>query len=541
MKHLAFALWIACGLLPTSRADDYPRNPDIDVLHYLFNLSLTDQSDAIRGSAAVTIRFTRDDVAAFELDLVSMEDPGSATGMTVQRVRSGDAPAVFTHRHDRLRIETGDPVRVDDRRTYTIDYHGVPADGLVISKNKHGDRTFFGDNFPNRARHWLPTLDHPYDKATCEFAITAPVGYQVIASGVMIEETDLAGALRRTHWRSTVPLSSYLMVIGVARFAVQTVEVVSGIPIQTWVYTQDREAGFHDFARAGRVLDFFAAHIGPYPYAKLANVQSRTRWGGMENAGNIFYAEDSVRGTRRVEGTMTHEIAHQWFGDSVTTADWNHVWLSEGFATYFTQLFNEFTFGRDRMVEGMKRARARVFGYFKEHADARIVDPAIPVSEILSPYSYQKGAWVLHTLRREIGDELFWKGVRAYYKRYRDGNALSADFRRVMEEVSGRELGWFFDQWLYQPGHPRFRGHWLYDRDAKALLVTLEQTQDEPSVFRTKLDVGIRVEGTDRLRVETLDVRRRKQTFTLTLDAPPVSVDLDPGTWLLMEADFHPR
>src|SRR5690606_33381103 len=168
-------------------------------------------------------------------------------------------------------------------------------------------------------------------------------------TGARVEESDIEGDRRRTHTRSEVPIATKVMVIGVARFAVDHVREVNGIPVTSWVYPQDRDAGFSDYARAAAILDYFDSHIGPYPYLKLANVQSKTRYGGMENAGNIFYSEGSVTGTGRSEGTIAHEIAHQWFGDSVTEADWYHVWLSEGFATYFTLLWYEHAYGRDRM------------------------------------------------------------------------------------------------------------------------------------------------------------------------------------------------
>ena len=462
-----------------------------------------------------------------------------SSGMTVEAVtRSGEA-AAFTHENNRLRITLAPAPQAGEERTYTITYQGIPIDGLIVSTNKYGDRTFFGDNWPERARHWLPTADHPSDKALCEFVVTAPDHYQVVGCGGLVEETDLPGGLRRTHWRSAAPMATKVMVIGVARFAVQHLGEHEGTPIQTWVYPQDREAGFYDYALARRILAFFDEHIGPYPYVKLANVQAKTHFGGMENASNIFYNENSVSGDRRSERLMAHEIAHQWFGDSVTEADWPHLWLSEGFATYFAQLYLEHTYGRDRLRDGMHDSRTGVVRYFRGRAAPLVDTTTTHPMGLLNTNSYAKGAWVLHMLRSVVGTEVFWEGIRAYYRHYRDANASSKDFQRVMETASGQDLGWFFGPWLHQAGHPRYDGAWHYDAATRHLTVTLNQTQRV--LFRMPVELGIYTDGEDAPGIEVLDVTERQNTFTIVLDTAPSHVDLDPNVWMLMEADFSKR
>ncbi len=528
-------------LLLLAAAPAAAQAPGIDVLHYTFRLDLSDDSDEIAGEASVAVRFLRDGAAAFTLDLVGKAAPGAARGMAVIAVAEGEAPVPFTHARNRLEIRLPTPARTGERRTYTVRYRGTPADGLIISKNKHGQRTFFGDNWPDRARHWLPSVDHPSDKATVEWIVTAPGQYRVVGSGALVEETDLDGGRRLTRWRTTAPLATKVMVIGAARFAVQHVGVYAGTPIQSWVYPQDRVAGFYDFARAERILAFFAARIGPYPYEKLANVQSTTRYGGMENAGNIFYGENRITGDRSNEGLLAHEIAHQWFGDSVTEAAWPHVWLSEGFATYFTQLYFEFTYGRDRLNAGMQAHRADVLAYYRRRP-APLVDTTVTtLTDLLNANTYEKGGWVLHMLRFVVGDEAFWDGIAAYYRQYRDGNALTEDFQRAMEEAAGRDLSWFFRQWVYQPGQPRYEGGWRYDAATRRLTVTLNQAQRDGRFFRMPVELGIYAAAGAPPRLEVLQVDEVENTFTFTLDAPPAAVVLDPNGWMLMEADFRAR
>ncbi len=523
-----------CGVL--SWADDYPRNGSIDMKHYVFDIELLDETDAVAATASLDLEFLDGGVSEIALDFVGCEE-GKETGMTVSSVRSGERALSFDHTDNRLRIRLAEPSRLGERRRIVISYEGRPADGLLIANNKHGDRTFFGDNWPDRARHWLPSIDHPYDKATCEFRVTAPDRYQVVANGRMMEESNIAGDRRLTHWSESVPITTYCMVIAAARFAVQYVDNPGGVSIQTWVYPQDRDAGFYDFATAPRVVAFFSAHVGPFAYEKLANVQSRTRYGGTENASAIFYSERSVSGTRRNANLVTHEIAHQWFGDSVTENDWHHIWLSEGFATYFTHLYNEFTHGRDRLAAGLARDRKRVLAFHRRRPSSSVVDPSITVlDDLLNANTYQKAGWVLHMLRREVGDEAFWKGIRAYYAEFRDSNAETADFRRVMEEASGKKLDRFFRQWIFEPGQPVLDGTWTYNDGT--LKVDLHQAQPSGSVFTFPLDIAISAEPGNLPSIETVLVDERSETFAFDLESEPDALFLDPHTWLLMEDRF---
>src|SRR6266700_2106852 len=179
------------------------------------------------------------------------------------------------------------------------------------------------------------------------------------------------------------------MVIGAAGFAVQYSGTINGTPVYSWVYPENKEKGFYDYAQAVDILPFYIKHVGPYAYEKLANVQSKTIFGGMENAGAIFYSENTVTGTRVSESLLAHEIAHQWFGDMATETDWSHLWLSEGFATYMTIL------------------------YFEKKYEKPVVDSSVTnYMELLNANSYQKGGWILHMLRMEAGDSAFWKGIR---------------------------------------------------------------------------------------------------------------------------------
>ena len=538
----SFALLMAFGS-PSAARDTYPKNPAIDALNYAFRLELSDTSDAIAGELTLDLRFLATDVRAVRLDLANAGPAHDGKGMAVSSVTLDGAPVPFTHANDELRIPLPSPPAVQQRARVVVRYAGTPATGLMIGRNKHGDRTFFSDNWPNRARHWLPTIDHPYDKATSEFIVTAPSHYQVVSNGLQVEVTDLPGDRRRTHWRNSVPIAPWLYMLGVARFAMQRVDAFEGKPIETWVYPQDRDAGFADFATPTKdVLAFYSDYVGPFAYERLANIQASSVAGGMESASAILYNEASVTGTKSVRwrNVVIHEIAHQWFGNAVTESDWDDVWLSEGFATYFTLLYIEHAYGRDEFVRGLGASRKTVMDFAASRPGYTIVHRNLSrMEDVTSSHTYQKGSWTLHMLRGVVGSEAFQRGIRTYYQRYFNGNATTADFRRAMEEASGRDLGWFFEQWLYRPGTLKLAGRWSYDARAKQVRIALDQVQTDGSLFTMPLEVAVYSRGQPVPAIHQVEVKARANIFTIDAPSEPEDVRLDPDHWVLMDATLE--
>ena len=541
---LAAALFVQPQPTAGPQHDDYPRRVGIDVENYRFELSLTDAHDSITGRTVVSVRFTISGVTELLLDLANVNEEGR--GMTVHSVTAKGAALRYEHDSDLLTLVLPEPGRAGDLLDVVIEYGGKPESGLRIGPNKYGDRTFFSDNWPNRARSWLPTVDHPYDKATNEFVVTAPAHYQVVSNGTLIEVTDGGDGTRLSHWRQSVPIATWLYVLGVARFAVQHVDDFEGRPIQTWVYQQDRDAGFHDFSEPTRqVMEFYSNHVGPYAYEKLANITSPATGGGMEAASAIMYGENLVTGDRsvRLRNVVIHEIAHQWFGNAVTESDWDDVWLSEGFATYFTLLFIEHAYGRDEFVAGLKRSADRVYRQYDDDPGYRIVhDDLDDMTRVTSSATYQKGSWVLHMLRSRMGDEAFWSGIRLYYGRYMNANASTTDFREAMEQASGLDLELFFEQWLYSGGNPHLEGWWEYDPTERVIRVELNQTHPVGPTYELPLELGIHFDGeTLPAAVETIDLDQRSHRFVVPVAAEPSDITLDPGTKTLLQANFGPR
>lgn len=523
MKRAAFTCLLLLLIAPAFS------QRSIDVLHYKFEIELNDSNDTLYGKASITVQF-REPTKWIELDLKHLGKDGK--GMMIV---GADGPD-----YHKTTIELGSHKfglnlntlsEKNDTATYTINYKGIPADGLIISKNKYGNRTFFSDNWPNRAHNWIPCVDDPADKASVEFIVTAPSHYQVISNGVQIEETNLPNNKKLTHYKEDVPLPTKVMVIGVADFAVNNVGDVNCVPVSSWVYPENRTDGFYDYAIAKEVLAWYANFIGPFPYKKLANVQSKTMFGGMENAGAIFYFENSVTGKQNEEALIAHEIVHQWFGDMATEKSFAHLWLSEGFATYLTHVYLESKYGTDSLNNRMKTDREAVID-FVNSSQRRVVDFNPDLMQLLNANSYQKGGWVLHMLRRQLGDSVFHQSIRQYYATYAGKNADTKDLQTIFETVSGKNLNNFFDQWLHTPENPKLNITWKYDVKEKKVAITVEQLQNK--VFEFPLEINLGVSST-KPQLKKLNITKKTETFSFPIGSSSLSIIADPYISLLFE------
>jgi len=499
----------------------------IDIKHYDFSIDLSDTSDVIVGNAKIDLIF-KAPAEYFILNLAGRNEQGK--GMTVIDVMVNGKESGFRHQDDSLYIYWN-CTKANTTATVNISYSGIPADGLIISKNMFGDRTFFGDNWPDRAHNWLACIDHPLDKATVDFFVSAPDHYEVIANGNPADEAEVGNHFKLYHWRSEEPLPTKVMVIGVAEFGIDTVKNNLGILISTWSYKEDTTEWFQPFRSVTEPITFYETILGPYPFSKLANVQSTTIFGGMENAGNIFYREDLMNRRRNPQGTIAHEIAHQWFGNSVTEGNWYDLWISEGFATYLTDLFYEYKYGREALKSRMAEERKMVIRYAGRNPKPVIDTTVTDYTDLLTINVYEKAAWFLHMLRKEMGDELFMKCLKTFYEKYKYSNAVTDDFQDLAESISGKDLNRYFDQWMRKPGYPVLNINW-YQKKNK-VFIRIEQQQKDP-VFDFSLELGIAsVDST--MTTEAIHINRTIDYFSLPVDSKVANLVLDPEVWLLFE------
>jgi len=499
----------------------------LDVLHYDISVDLRGLADSVMQAVARLDVRPDPDATHIDLDFV---------GLQADSVLVDGAKTTFRQGPDILRIESaagfGETAQIE------VFYGGHPKDGLFIGPDPAGDLTAFADNWPNRARWWFPSNDYPADKATAEFRVRVPPGYSVVANGRLISSDN-----DTWQWRTDVEIPAYTLVIGVARFERATIgdaacgqapAVASGdcAEVSTWALTGSGAYGEERFKRAADMVDFYTEMFGAYPYEKLAHVHSSTQFGGMENSSAIFYAMGGWAEERMGEGVIAHETVHQWFGDSVTPAEWSHIWVSEGFATYFAAVYFQARDGGGALRQAMEAGRQRIIS--SEASNRPVVDERPDLFGLLNSNSYPKGGWILHMLRVKIGEEAFRRGIQSYYAEHENGVADTEDLRRAMEESSAMDLESFFEQWAYSPGFPKLAVSVAQDGDDTVITIDQVQSEDWPTFTGVRLDVGVDwgPGGAERHQVwlsgrsDELRVATRGEIKELTLD---------PNVILLME------
>ena len=511
--------------------------PGIDVLQYTFRVEFpaTAFPDTLRFVAMAMAKRTAA-ARSLSLDLVA--------SMRVDSVQVDARTTAFTRSGDSVSVVFADGVA--DTVRVAVFYHGFPGTGLEIRRDSTLGWTAFGDNFPNLARQWLAVVDHPSDKALVEWDVIAPVTHRVIANGELVEESALTGTgavrMMRTRWHTVRPIYTALMVIGVAPFAVVQLgspactsgELPGCVRQSVWTLPKQRPNMPGHFARAGDIVALFSRLVGPFPYEKLAHVASTTRFGGMENASAIFYAGQLFDTGSPEESLIAHETAHQWFGDAVTEREWPHVWLSEGFATYFAALWTQSAHGDSAFRADLLSMRMRVLKSPITFEKPVIDESLDDLRRVLNSNVYQKAGFVLHMLRVEIGDSAFFGGIRAYYAAHRHGNAMTADLQQEFERTAGRPLDWFFDQWMRRPGTAELRPSWKWDASRRKVVVTVVQgARFPPYRISLAVDVTDASGATKRVRITVPATTTSSVDLPIPLSTAPRNVVFDADDSLL--------
>lgn len=500
-----------------------PSVAQVDVQKYSFEVTVNDQNNNIDVHGNIELLLISP-TKYFTLDLEGV-DAGNI-GMTIKSLLIDGKDATFEHSDEKVRF-TAEEQFSAGKHQIDFSYGGIPSDGLVIGKNKFGDRTFFGDNWPNRGHCWLLSNDHPSDKAKIDFCINAPQKYTVVSNGSFVDATK-KGEVATTCYSSKYELPIKVSVIGVAELESQTLNDLDLI-VTNYVYPQNKEEGFRDMKCASDCIRFFEDYIAPYPFEKLYNVQSTTRFGGMENAGCIFYDENAITGKNSMESLIAHEIAHQWFGNCATESDWQHLWLSEGFATYFTNLYIENKYGIKQFQEQMKKDRQKVIRFAKSYASPVVDTTYKDLMDLLNPNSYQKGSWVLHMLRNIIGDEAFKLSIQEYFKAYAYKNASTNDLLNVMQEYGAMDLNEFFDQWLRTGGHPILQPYLSQVEGHNELII--KQTQEKLFFF----PIEIQITYGNSTETITTEINDRTTRINLKDYSGKIKYVLDPEVKILFE------
>jgi len=511
-----------------ARADTLPALHD--ALDYDITLILPDSGGHLLGQVRTQWRVTSPEPLRIALDhamrVVWVRANGTADSALDRSLyaREGDWIYVPHHRP------------AGDTMTTVIRYHGEPREGLVIQESGT-HRTMFADNWPDRAHFWLPVQDLPGDKATASLHVEVPAGFRVVATGTLRKVDTLNYGRTVWHYRMGEPVPVYTLVVGVARFAVTKLPdagcELRCVSLSLWTNPDDSAwASEGPFRRAGEMVDYFSRLVGPFPYEGLAHVEAESRFSGMENATAIFYSRLHYGDRSLTDQVVAHETAHQWFGDAVTEADWHHVWLSEGFATYFEALWAGHAEGDSAFRRAMREAAREAT---RDNPDLKrpILDlTSRSPDSLLNSNAYQKAAWGLHSLRGIMGDSAFFRGIREYYRRFRNGAALSSDFAAVMSEAAGTDLSWYFTQMLTQPGYPIIEVHWHYEH--RQVVLEIRQTQLESWGTYRLPNLTIVLDG----KPTTVSVEGRETRVVVDgFSQSPQEILVDPAGWWLLAAE----
>jgi len=542
LKRQRWLLVIATAVLTAISVSAQRRERIVDTwkpVHYDVTLAFDDRlSDIENARTEIEAVVLKDNVKAIDLDFGPLPiDSVSLNGSAVNYDRPPEL----------LNVQLPRPFKKGEKLRITINYHGRPKDGLIFANDRDGKPSATGDNWPNRVHQWIPCLDHPSAKATVTFTVAAPPREVVVANGKFITATRNGAAPTVWRFEETRPIPSYCMVIAVSEGA--KIESPGPItPLSYYVPQRDRAYAEKGFSAGAPAVAFFSQTIAPYPYEKLALIVGATRFGGMENSSAIVFtstlfdlrAREKVSThfgiPTRIEEVVAHEIAHQWFGDSVTELTWSDLWLSEGFATYFAGLFIEKYDGEEAFLDYMKKAAERYFAYEKGR-NAPIHDvETLDLMRLLNPNNYEKGAWVLHILRKRLGEDAFFRGLRAYYLAHQGANATTEDLRDALEKASAKNLRDFFARWVYGSGHPTYEISWTTKAVSEknvAVTITLNQTQaGEPFLDPVPVEIAIDGFGTHR---EMITPNGRTTIAKFTFPRQPKTVTLDPDRTLLRE------
>jgi len=530
-------------LAPTGSPDHRQYAPDreVQILHLALDVTPDFKQRTIEAKAA--LRFTP---VAFPTREIRLD----AVDLDVHSVTASEPIQAWQVTGEKIIVTFSQPLSPQKQVTVTIAYSAQPTDGLYFRTPemgyKPGDSHFFSQGEAISARHWYPCLDSPNQRFTSEITCRVPEGMTAISNGRLVSETrDPATGLVAIHWAQEQPQANYLVSLVAGHFK-KLEDNCHGVPLTFYTPPSEIRYAASSFRDTKDMVAFFEQEIGvPYPWAKYAQVcVNDFVAGGMENTSATTLTDhtlftEATENIRNSEGLISHELAHQWFGDLVTCKDWSHLWLNEGFATYYETLYNAHKNGRDNMLYELYHRAIQITGMTDTTPIVRRTydDPG----QMFGYLVYPKAGWVLHMLRCQLGEEMYRRCVKTYLERHRFGNVVTEDFRSVIEELTGRSFDQFFDQWLYHGGVPELDVSYSWDEPTHLAKLSVQQVQAvNANVLLFNLPLPVRVKGAFGTADRTIQVTRKQEDFYFPLDSAPDCVRIDPEYTLLAKIKFAP-
>ncbi|MSP21456.1 MAG: hypothetical protein EXR66_00255 [Dehalococcoidia bacterium] len=525
------------------------RDRPLNIEHVRLEFSFDVARRMLHGVVTTTFRPRMDGLREAVLD---------AKELTIEAVEDAEGRALpYTCADEALRIDLGRLRSARRSITVVVRYSATPRRGLYFNAPDAGypDRPMqiWTQGQPEDSPYWFPCFDYPGEKFTTELIATVPQGWYALSNGRL--ESQTADGRRRTstfHWVQDVPHPAYLVTLAAGEFDVVDHGAVDGAPVQYLGARGSRADLQRAFGRTPEMVRHFASKIGvPYPFAKYATVAIHDfTFGGMENTSATTMTDALLHDERAHEdfveaadGITAHELAHQWFGDLLTCREWAHGWLNESFATYFDALWIEEDRGWDAFrYEILQDARTYLAEDSGAYRRAMVQNVYHGPIDIFDRHLYERGAVILDMLRTELGDEAWWASIKHYVETHRGRDVVTHDFQRAIEAATGRNLDWFFNQWVWKGGHPDFKAAYAWDAATKLATITLNQQQKADdaltSVYRVPVEIfAMTPRGARSFNMQVTEVAH---TFVFPLDAEPRWVAIDPAGRVLKTLDFAP-
>ena len=529
-------------LAPIDSSDHRKYAPDreMDLLNLALDVTPNFQQRTIAGQATLRFKPIAKPLTELRLDAVDLR---------IESVTSADRIQAYESTDTKLVITFAQPIKPDQEVSVTVAYSAEPERGLYFRTPemgyKPGDTHLFTQGEAIEARHWYPCFDAPNEKFTSEITCTVPEDMVVLSNGRLVsQEKDAAKGLMAVHWKQDKPHVNYLISL-LAGYFKSVEDQYRHIPLAFYTPASDIKEAASSFRETKEAMAFFEEEIGvPYPWDKYFQVcVNDFVAGGMENTSITTLTDqtlfpDNTETLRTSQGLVAHELAHQWFGDLVTCKDWSHLWLNEGFATYYEHLFDGRKNGRDSMLYGLYHDAKGITDRTddtKSIVTRKFDDP----NEQFSYLAYPKGGMVLHMLRSQLGEELFRRCIKTYLERHQYDTVVTEDLNSVIEELSGRSYDRFFDQWVYHAHHPELEVNYSWNEQSKLAKVSINQNQklsDDVLLFQFPLTVRFKI-GTENVDRQVV-VKEKSEDFYFALTEAPKLVRIDPEFTLLAKIKF---
>jgi len=534
------AMAVACAHLWAD--EPYARNRDYDLQHSKIALRFDLDQKKVIGDVTHTLAILREGTSKIAFDSV---------GLTIQSVTLNKAPAKFESTASKLIVPLPAVAHSGDKFDVDIRYEGKPAKGLyfILPDKDYPNRPkqIWSQGESEDTRYYLPTYDYPNDRLTTETILTVPASWITVANGKLINVTKTGDDMKTWTWRESLPSSTYLFTVVAGEFE-EVKQTWHGEPVTYYAPKGRGDRLLPNFERTPAMIELFSKKLGvEYPWEKYSQAMvDDFVAGGMENSSATTNTSSSLRNPKLIaefpgdeDPLISHELAHQWFGDLVTCNDWGNIWLNEGFATFFEMVWTESHYPKEQADYERWSAVQEWLGQANLYSKP-IVRHDFDDSSEFDDNAYGKGALVLYMLRHQIGEDAFYRGLRHYLEVHRGKNVVTADLIKSVEEANHINVQQFFDEWIYGAGAPKFDISYAYDDAKHQIALTVKQTQRvEGRVGLFHVPVDVEITTASGAKLHRLAVSKESETFPLTSDAAPLMVLFDKGGQILKSAEFH--